>query len=74
VGNSGTLLDSQFGASIDKHDVVIRCVTQLRHAAGLAVRRLHRQARRGHPVRYSDEKVTANRDIRVWHLVIENGY
>jgi hypothetical protein len=24
VGNSGTLLDSQFGASIDKHDVVIR--------------------------------------------------
>ncbi|KAK3272817.1 hypothetical protein CYMTET_18909 [Cymbomonas tetramitiformis] len=24
VGNSGTLLDSQYGASIDKHDVVIR--------------------------------------------------
>ena len=24
-------------------------------------------------VRYSDEKV-ANRDIRVWHFVIENGY
>jgi hypothetical protein len=27
----------------------------------------------GSLMRYSDEKV-ANRDIRVWHLVIENGY
>ena len=28
---------------------------------------------RGRWVAYSDEKV-ANRDIRVWHFVIENGY
>ena len=32
-----------------------------------------RHPRGAQAARYSDAKV-ANRDIRVWHLVIENGY
>jgi hypothetical protein len=33
VGNSGTLLDSHYGASIDKHDVVIRYVDAMIHTS-----------------------------------------